>query len=502
MPTLCEYRMCVTAEGFDAVIVGAGFAGMGAAIQLNRLGFDNLTILDREDDLGGTWYVNHYPRLTVDIPTTTYSYWFEPNPYWSRLHAPGDELKRYADHVAEKYDLRRYMRFGTTVESARWDEDSQRWLVALAGGATLTTQFLITATGYLSQPRVPDIPGITGFEGRIMHSAKWDGSYSLDGRHVAIIGTGVTAVQLIPELAERAAELTVYQRTPIWVVPRVDFAIPAAVQRLFARFPPSQRLLRVITDAIAEAGIFTAVVHYNWSKPLNRCAAQVSKLHMFASVRDRATRRKLTPDYDFGCKRTTFSNHYYRTFALPHVHLETTGIAQIEPDGIVNGEGHKTVTDTLVLATGFDLWDANFPAIEVIGRAGTNLGKWWRENNFETYEGLSVPGFPNYLNMASPYAFTGASFFTMTEYQMRHMSRLFGELVRRGADTFEVTADASAQFYRRISRRLGDMVFFRGNCATSRSYYFRGNATITRPTSRRNAIREAMRFPLTDYRFS
>jgi cation diffusion facilitator CzcD-associated flavoprotein CzcO len=374
--------------------------------------------------------------------------------------------------------------------------------VALAGGNTLSAQFLITATGYLSQPRIPDIPGIGGFGGRIMHSAKWDRDYSLDGRRVAIIGTGVTAVQLIPELAERATELTVYQRTPIWVVPRVDFAIPGAVQRLFARFPPAQRLLRALTDAIAEAGIFTTVVHYNWSRPLNRGAAQVSKLHMFASVRNRATRRKLTPDYDFGCKRTTFSNHYYRTFARPHVHLETTGITRIEPDGIVNGEGRKTITDTLVLATGFDLWDANFPAIEVIGRAGTNLGKWWRENSFQTYQGVSIPGFPNYLNMASPYAFTGASFFTMTEYQMRHMSRLFGELLRRRCDTFEVTEDAGAAFHRRISRRLGDMVFFRGNCATSRSYYFRGDATITRPTSRRNAIREATRFPLSDYHFS
>jgi len=190
------------AEQLDAVIVGAGFGGMGAAIQLNRVGYNNIAILDREDDLGGTWHVNRYPRLTVDLPTTTYSYWFEPNPYWSRLYAPGDELKRYADHVADKYDVRRYMRFHTTVEGARWDEEAQVWQVALADGETLTARFLITATGYLSQPRTPDIPGITSFNGKMIHSTRWDHGYSFEGRRVGIIGTGVTAVQLLPELAD------------------------------------------------------------------------------------------------------------------------------------------------------------------------------------------------------------------------------------------------------------------------------------------------------------
>lgn len=494
--------MTVGAKQLDAIVVGAGFAGMGAAIQLLRVGYDQIAILDREDDLGGTWHVNRYPRLTVDIPTTTYSYWFEPNPYWSRLHAPGRELKQYADQVAEKYDLRRYMRFHTTVEGARWDEDAQLWRVTLADGDTLTTRFLITATGYLSEPRIPEIPGITSFNGKVIHSARWDCDYPLEGRRVGIIGTGVTAVQLIPELADKAAELTVYQRTPIWVVPRVDFAIPVAVQRLFARFPSLQRLLRLVTDALAEAGIFTAVVHYRWSKPVNIAAAKVSKVHMFASVRDKALRRKLTPEYDFGCKRTTFSNIYYRTFSRPHVHLETAGIDRIDPDGVITADGRKTITDTLILATGFDLWEANFPAIEVVGRGGRNLGKWWRENRFQTYQGVSIPSFPNYLNLASPYAFTGASFFTMTEYQMRHMDRLLHEMRRRGSSTFEVTEEANARFFKRISDRLGDMVFFRGNCASSRSYYFRGDATITRPTSRRNAIRDSMRFPLSDYQFS
>ena len=218
----------MTTEQFDAVIVGAGFGGIGAAIQLKRMGYDNFVILDRENDLGGTWHVNHYPGLAVDVPTTTYSYFFEPNPNWSRLFSTGTEIKQYADDVADKYDVRRHMRFNTTVEGARWDEDTKIWRVALAGGETLTTRYLITATGFLSQPNTPDIPGITGFAGKVIHTAAWDDDYDLENRRVAIIGTGATAVQLIPELAKKAADLTVYQRTAIWVVPKIDMRFSRA----------------------------------------------------------------------------------------------------------------------------------------------------------------------------------------------------------------------------------------------------------------------------------
>ncbi|TFV57985.1 NAD(P)/FAD-dependent oxidoreductase [Mycobacterium sp. PS03-16] len=489
----------MSADHLDVIIVGAGFGGMGAAIQLNRLGYNDIAILDREDDLGGTWKVNHYPGLAVDIPSTTYSYWFEPNPYWSRLHAPGTELKQYAEYVADKYDLRRYMRFNTTVEGARWDEDTQLWHVSLAGGESLSARILITATGYLSQPRLPDIPGVGSFGGSLMHTASWDPSTPVTDRRVGIIGTGVTAAQLIPELAAQAAQLTVFQRTPIWVIPKVDFPIPSTVQRMFARFPLTQRMLRLITDAFAELNVSTAVVHYRQTRILNVAAAALSKAHLFASVRDRSVRRKLTPAYEFGCKRTTFNNDYYRVFGRSNVDLETVGIDHIESDGIVTADGRKIPLDTLVLATGFDLWEANFPAIEVVGRDGRNLGKWWRENKFQTYEGISVPFFPNYFNLASPYAFTGASFFTMMECQMRHIDRLLSEVRRRGSTTFEVTDEANTRYFERMSKRLGDMVYFRGNCAGSRSYHFRGDATIVRPSSRGRALREASRFPISDY---
>ncbi|MFZ3344739.1 MAG: NAD(P)/FAD-dependent oxidoreductase, partial [Mycobacterium sp.] len=430
-----------------------------------------------------------------------YSYWFEPNPYWSRLFAPGAELKRYAEHVADKYNVRRYMRFNTTVEGARWDDDAQVWRVALAGGETLDAQFLVAATGFLSQPRLPDIPGIDTFAGRIIHTADWDDSYSVQGRRAAVIGTGSTGVQVIPELAKKASELTVYQRTPIWVMPKPDVALSPAVQRIFARLPVAQRIVRWITDTAIEFMMVIAMWKFRYFKRVNFAAADLSKLYRLLSVRDTQLWRKLNPDYDFGCKRPTMSNSYYRAFTKPHVHLETSGIERIEPDGIVACDGTKRFIDTLVLATGYDVWDANMPAIEVIGRDGRDLGKWWRDTRFQAYQGISVPYFPNFLTMASPYAWVGLSWFNTVEYQMRHMNRLFGELQRRGARTFEVTEQANARFLDRMDELLDKSVFYAGNCATSRSYWFNhsGEAPLFRPTSVLSAVKEQDRFPLSDY---
>jgi cation diffusion facilitator CzcD-associated flavoprotein CzcO len=487
----------------DAVIVGAGFAGIGAAIQLKRLGIDNFVIVDREDDLGGTWHVNHYPGLAVDVPTTTYSYFFEPNPNWSRLFSTGAEIKQYADDVAAKYNVRRYMRFNSSVEGARWDEDAKLWRVALAGGQTLSTHYLITATGFLSQPRTPEIPGITTFTGKVIHTTDWDDDFDARDRRVAIIGTGATAVQLIPELAKSAADLTVYQRTPIIVVPKIDLRFGARARRLFARLPITQRAVRAVTDAIYEFIVYVGF-HHRTLRRLNVGASDLGKMNRFVWIRDKELRAKLTPDYDFGCKRPTFSNGYYRALAKPNVHLQADGIDHIESDGIVNSDGTKTLIDTLVLATGFDLWEANFPAIEVVGREGRNLGKWWRDNRFQAYQGVSMPYFPNYLSLASPYGFLGLNFFNTMEYQMRLMDRLFTEVKRRGATTFEVTEEANTHYLDRMTELIGDSVWAIGNCSTSRSYYFdpQGEATLLRPMSARDAIREASEYPLSDYQIA
>jgi cation diffusion facilitator CzcD-associated flavoprotein CzcO len=308
-------------------------------------------------------------------------------------------------------------------------------------------------------------------------------------------------VQVIPELAKEVCELTVYQRTPIWVMPKLDVGFSPVMQRFFAKVPFAQRIVRWFTDTVMEFMMVIAMWRFRHFRRVNMAAAALSKLHLLLLVRDKELWRKMNPDYDFGCKRPTISNSYYGAFTKPHVHLETSGIERIEPDGIVACDGTKRFIDTLVLATGFDVWDANLPAIEVIGREGRDLGKWWRETRFQAYEGISLPYFPNFLTMASPYAWVGLSWFNTVEYQMRHMNRLFGELQRRGARTFEVTEQANARFLDRMTELLDDSVFYAGNCINSRSYWFNhaGEAPLFRPTSVRNAVSEQNRFPLSDY---
>ncbi|HWI43772.1 MAG TPA: NAD(P)/FAD-dependent oxidoreductase [Nocardioides sp.] len=490
----------------DAVIVGAGFGGMGAAIQLRRLGYDDLLIIERESDVGGTWHVNRYPGLAVDIPSATYSYSFEPNPFWSRLYAPGPELKRYATHVAEKYDLRRHLQLDTAVTGASWDESSSTWEVATDSGETHRARFLLPATGFLSQPHTPDFPGMADFRGEVVHTAAWPEHVELAGRRVGIIGTGATAVQLIPELAKQARHLTVFQRTPIWVSPKLDGPVPRVVQQAFARLPLTQKAARLTGTAILEVMMVAGVLHYRDLPAAHRLAARFCRAHLHRQVSDPELRAKLTPRYSFGCKRPTYSNDYYPTLCRDDVHLQTGTIDHLDADGIVtvdDGTQTRADLDVLVLATGFDLWETNFPAFRIVGREGRDLGKWWRQERFVTYEGISIPRFPNLMLLNSPYAYSGLSYFTTIEYQMRHMERLLASLQQRGADVFEVTEEATDAFVARMKERLEDSVFVQGDCATAHSYYFNqhGEAVLLRPTSSLDSRRESRRFPLDDYRF-
>ncbi len=488
----------------DAVIVGAGFGGMGAAIQLRRMGHDDLLILEREDDLGGTWHVNRYPGLAVDIPSSTYSYSFEPNPHWSRLFAPGPELKAYAGHVADKYELRQHMRFGVVVESARWDEDGSCWEVTLEDGTQERGRYLLTATGFLSQPKMPDIAGIDDFAGDVIHTTRWDDDVELEGKRIGIIGTGATAVQLIPKLAETAGHLTVYQRTAIYVSPKIDGKVPGPVRGAFAKVPLTQRATRLVGASILEVMMVAGVLHFKNLPWANAVGKTVCERHLESQVKDPELRAKLTPDYDFGCKRPTFSNTYYPTFTKPHVDLETTSIDHVDVAGIVTTDGRRVDLDVLVLATGFNLWDANFPAIQIIGSDDRDLGKWWRDNRFCAYEGITVPKFPNLLSLNSPYSYSGLSYFTTIETQMAHMERLFKAMEKKGADVFEVREEANDAFLDRMTELLGNSVFNAGSCATARSYYFNqhGEAVLLRPTSTLSAHREAARFPIDDYRYN
>lgn len=487
----------------EAVIIGTGFGGMGAAIQLLRDGVTNIVLLDRNNDLGGTWHVNTYPGLAVDIASVTYSYSFEPNPHWSRVYARGAELKQYAAHVADKYDLRRRMRFNTRVEGAVFNEKGRFWTLQIADQAPITARTLIVATGFLSQPKMPDIPGVNSFAGKVIHTAAWDHDYDLHNRRAAVIGTGATSVQLVPEIAKKLAQLDVYQRTAIWVTPKLDSRIPGMVQNLFAARPALQKLARLGSDTILETIMVTGVLHNRELAILNQTMEQVCKAHIAFHIKNKALREKLTPTYSFGCKRPTFSNTFYPAFNRPNVSLVTEGIDQIKPDGIVTRDGRKRYIDTLILATGFSLWEENFPAISITGRQGKDLRSWWREQGFQSFEGLSLPGFPNLFYLPGPFAYNGLSFFNTIEGQMTHMSRCLAEMRRRGATSFEATQQANDAFTAEMKQHLQSSIFLNGNCASSNSYYFNphGEATLLRPTSTLSGKRRAASYPLGSYEY-
>lgn len=488
----------------EAIIVGAGFGGMGIAIQLKRMGIEDIVILDRASDLGGTWHLNTYPGLAVDVVSVAYSYSFEPNPYWSRLYAKGHELKAYAEGIAAKYDLRRLMRFNSTVEKVAYDEVTRTWTVHTEGQQPLKARFLILATGYLSQPKWPTISGLQSFAGKVIHTAQWDHTFDLTGKRVAVIGTGATAVQLLPEIAPKLAQMDVYQRTPIWVGPKRDPKVPARVQNVYAKVPVTQRLMRYAHCTMLELLMVTPALHAKQVPSLGKLIERGCLRHMERQVHDPELRRKLTPSYGFGCKRPTFSNDYYPTFNRSNVELITTGIDHIEQDKIVDRDGKSRTIDALILATGYKVWEkGNFPAFDVFGKRGVELGQWWNENGYQSYEGITINGFPNMFYLASPYAFTGLSYFNAIEAQMTHVARCIGEMKRRRAVSFEVEMRAQEGFLALMRKNYRNSIFAAGDCASANSYYFNqhGEASLLRMTSTASALLKAETFSLSDYRF-
>jgi len=494
-----------TPTGVDhqVAIVGTGFGGMGAAIQLKRMGIDDFVMLERDDDLGGTWHANRYPGVAVDIASPTYSYSFEPNPNWSRLFAPGNELKDYAVQVADTYDLRRHMRFHTTVMSTYWDDDGQFWTVEIADGDPITCRQLVLATGILSQLHWPDIPGLDDFEGRILHTAAWNTEADLTGERVALIGTGATGVQVLPAIAADVEHVTVYQRTPIWVTMKPDLAVHPVVRRLFKHVPLTQKAARVANAAFIE----TIGLALMLNKELPFLVDGLELLHkanLFVQVRDPELRRKLTPDYDFWCKRPTFSNDYFKAYTRDNVSLVSAPIQQVTANGIVTEDGVEQPIDTLILATGFTVQDRGaFPPFPVHGRDGLDMGAWYQRNGYESYQGITVHGFPNLFYLSAPFAFTGLSFFYMIESQMEHMKRLIDRMSASGATVFEVKREAQTRFVELMDERATHTVWHNGSCGTAHSYYFNehGQTRLGRLEPTLVARWRDRHFPFSDYRF-
>jgi cation diffusion facilitator CzcD-associated flavoprotein CzcO len=488
----------------DIAIVGSGFSGIGAAIELQNAGFHDYVILERADALGGTWRDAHYPGLAVDMPSFIYSYPFELSPDWNRIYPLGDELLAYTQRCAKKHGVDTHVRYGKQVVSADWIDPASAWEVATADGERLRARYLVSASGLLVDPKWPDIPGLRDFEGRLMHTGRWDDGVDLEGKRVAVIGTGASAIQLVPAIVDRVGSLAVFQRTPIWLMGKPDAELSERTKRLFARLPFLQRAIRWAINVFVELTMGPAFVHYRRFPWIFDALERRLVASMRAQVHDPEIQEKLIPDYSFFCKRPSFSNTYYPCFNREHVELVTEPIDAITQSGLRTGDGREHDFDAIVCATGYSVFDTTcMPNFAVRGREGRDLATFWSRNRFQAYEGASVPGFPNLFFFMGPYSTAGASYFTMIDTQGRHLTRCLREARRRGARVVEVTERAHAEDFERVLRRREDMVLFAGRCGSSNSYYFdeHGDVPGMRPATGGQHWLRSRTFPLSAYRF-
>lgn len=486
----------------EVAVIGAGFSGIGTAIKLDEAGIEDWVMLEAGDGVGGAWHWNTYPGIGVDIPSFSYQFSFEQRSDWSRVYAPGRELKAYAEHCVDTYGLRSRIRLNTKVSGAAFDHERHLWRLTTADG-TVTARFVVGATGVFTQPKPPDIPGIETFAGSVMHTARWDHDEDLRGRKVAIIGTGASAVQVIPSIAPEVEKLVVLQRTPIWCLPKPDARIGPQARRLLGRVPGAQRAARALSQAYVELN-FPLPAHFHGVLPLATGGERIGLRHLRRQVRDPQVREKLTPRYGLGCKRPSFSNEYLATFNRPNVLLETNPVDEIVPAGVRTAGGGEHEIDVLILATGFQVFDkGNMPAFQVHGSDGVELAQWWETNRFQAYEGVSVPGFPNMFMILGPYGFNGASYFTLIENQARHIVRCLRRARSTGSTSVEISREANQRYFEKMLGRRDRQVFFQGSCATANSYYFDSHGDVPfRASPTLEVAWRSARFDLDDYRFS
>ena len=492
----------INSPDYQTVIVGAGFSGIGTAIKLEKSGLDSYLVIEAGEEPGGTWYWNTYPGIAVDIPSFSYQFSFEQRPDWSRTYAPGHELKAYAAHCVDKYGIRPKIRFNTKVLGADFDEAHDLWRVQIDTGEEVTARFLINASGVLTTPKLPDIAGVHTFGGITMHTARWDHDQDLAGKRVAIIGTGASAVQVIPEIAPIVEHLTVFQRTPIWCFPKFDVPLPAAA-RWAMRIPGGKALQRLASQAYVEV-TFPLSAQYFTVFPLAKRAESAAKAYLRRQVEDPVVREQLTPRYAVGCKRPGFHNTYLATFNRDNVRLVTEPIDKVTDIGVSTVDGDRHEIDVLILATGFKVMDTDsVPTFPVSGPGGRSLSRFWDEHRLQAYEGVSIPGFPNFFTVFGPYGYVGSSYFALIEAQTHHIVRCLKRAGRRHASRVEVTREANDRYFSEMMRRRHRQVFWQDSCRLANSYYFDKNGDVPlRPTTTLEAFWRSRRFDLDDYRFS
>lgn len=455
----------------EVLVIGAGFSGLCMGIQLRQAGVEDFLILDKEDDVGGTWLVNSYPGCACDVQSHLYSFSFEPNPAWSRMFAPQPEIWRYLRHCADKYGLGPHLRLRTEVSGARYDENKGLWTVSTVQGRMYTTRNLVMGVGGLSRPAIPKLRGLEKFKGEQFHSQQWNHAYDLKGKRVAVVGTGASAIQFVPQIAPEVAQLDLYQRTPPWVLPKPDRRMRKAEQILFKRLPLAQRALRAGLYAMLETRVLGFEFHQRFMELPRRWALA----HIRRHIADPVLREKLTPDYTIGCKRVLMSNDYYPALARPNVEVLTAGIREVKAHSIVGSDGQERPVDAIIFGTGFEVQNP-IPRGVVFGRGGVDIADAWKDGP-EAYKGLSVSGFPNLFILLGPNTGLGHnSIIYMIESQVHYVMQLLQLMKRRKLRAADVKPAVQQRFNERLQQRLKSAVWTAGGC---KSWYLNDNGKNT-----------------------
>lgn len=446
----------------EVLIVGSGFSGMGMAIQLLKSGMNDFLIIEKDSEIGGTWRDNTYPGCACDVPSHMYSYSFEPKPDWSHLWAGQDEIQQYLLSLARKYDLYSRTHFGRALQSGYWDPSDSAWHVATSDGNEYVARFLVSGVGALHIPNIPQIKGQKKFAGAAFHSAQWDHDCTLDGKKVAVIGTGASAIQFVPEIAKVADELHLYQRTPAWVLPRRNVKVPKVIQALLTRAPILAKALRTAIYWSAESLSIGLNGHINFMRPLE----SVAKWNIARGIDDPALRKKLTPTYRIGCKRILGSSDYYPALNRPTTSVITDGIAEITEDAIISQSGDKRPVDVIIYATGFHVTDG-FDHLRLRGASGRELSSVWSDEGIQTHLGITTAGFPNLFFLLGPNTGLGHnSVVFMIECQIRYIIGAIRLAKQRGAAALEVREPVQREFNSDIQRKLVNGVWSSGGCTS------------------------------------
>jgi cation diffusion facilitator CzcD-associated flavoprotein CzcO len=440
----------------SVAVVGAGFGGVGALVMLARAGYRDVTVFERGERVGGVWHHNTYPGAACDVPSHLYEFSFAPNPRWSRRYAPQAEIQAYLESVARDHGVLERVRTGTEVRRAAWDAARRKWLLETSGGDH-EADVLVTACGQLSVPALPAIPGLDDFRGPAFHTAGWDHAVSLEGKRVAVVGTGCSAIQTVPAIQPIVDRVTVYQRSPGWTFPKMDFAYRERTKRLFERLPALQRLDRAAVFAFMEFGAAAMTTRPALLKPFRA----VGRRQIKKAIDDPELRRKVMPSDEVGCKRIMLTDEWYPTLTKPNVELVTERIAEVTAGGLRTVDGVERPADVLVLATGFKTHGFVAP-MEVEGEGGRTLTEEWSDVA-RAYLGLTVPGFPNMFLLYGPNTNggTGSVIYTIeagANHVISALRRLDGSEARR----IEVRREAAAEFDRELRAALAGTVWHTG----------------------------------------